>query len=78
VTAHAGEAVEQGEHSSTDGGKAKLYNNFGIQLGSFSEDWEKFYLKTQLYHSWAYTQKMPHNITGSLAYYVHSIMIHSI
>ena len=40
VTAHAGEDVEQGEHSSIAGGSANLYNHFGNQFGGFSENWE--------------------------------------
>jgi hypothetical protein len=66
VTEHAGKDVEQGEHFSTAAGRANLYNHFGNQFGSFSENWEQFYLKTQLYHSWTYTQKLPHSITGTL------------
>ena len=31
---------------------------FGNQYGGFSENWESIYLKTQQYHSWAYTQRM--------------------
>jgi hypothetical protein len=30
---------------------ANLYNRFGNKFVSFSENWEEFYLKTQLYHS---------------------------
>ena len=37
ITTHAGEDVEQGEHSSTDGGSANLYNCFGSQCGGSSE-----------------------------------------
>jgi hypothetical protein len=40
VIAHAVKDVEQGEHSSIAGGSANLYNHFGNQLGSFSENWE--------------------------------------
>jgi hypothetical protein len=32
--------MEQGEHSSTAGGRANLYNLFGNQFGVFSENWE--------------------------------------
>lgn len=32
------------------------------QSGASSEDCKQFYPKTQLYYSWAYTQKMPHSI----------------
>jgi hypothetical protein len=41
VIAHAGEDVEQGEHSSSSiaGGSAKLYQ-FGNQFGHFSENLE--------------------------------------
>jgi hypothetical protein len=38
------------EHSSIAGGSANLYHS-GNQFGSFSENWEYVYLKTQLYHS---------------------------
>jgi hypothetical protein len=34
-TVHAGEDVEQQEHSSIAGGSANLYNRFGYQCGSF-------------------------------------------
>ena len=37
-TAHAGEVVEQREHSFTAVGNANLYNHFGNQSGSFSEN----------------------------------------
>ena len=40
VTAHAGEDVDQEKHSSIAGGSTNLYNNFGNQFGSFSENWE--------------------------------------
>jgi hypothetical protein len=32
--------------------------SFGNQSSGFSKKLEEFYLKIQLYHSWAYTQKM--------------------
>jgi hypothetical protein len=38
------------------GGIASWYTHSGNQSGSSSENWT--YLRTQLYHSWAYTQKM--------------------
>ena len=38
--AHAGEGMEQGEHSSIAGGSANLYNHSGSQFGSLSENWE--------------------------------------
>ena len=55
---YAGEDVELGKHSSIDGGNTNLYNRFGNQYGGLSENWESTYLKTQKYHSWAYTQRM--------------------
>jgi hypothetical protein len=58
VTADAGEHVEEEEHSSTDDGIANWYNHSGNQSGGFSEYWKWFYLRTQLYYFWAYTQKM--------------------
>jgi hypothetical protein len=60
VAADDGKVVEQGEHSSTGGGNANFYNHFENQFGSFSESWEQFYLKTQIHHSWPYTQMIPH------------------
>ena len=38
-TAHAGEDVEQGEHSSIAGGSANLGNHFGTEFSDFSESW---------------------------------------
>jgi hypothetical protein len=55
------------EHSSTAGESANLYNHYGNQIGGFSENWKEFYLKTQLYHSWAYTQKLHHYTTRTCA-----------
>ena len=40
VIAHAGEDVEQGEHSSSARGSANLYNHFENQFDSFSKNWE--------------------------------------
>jgi hypothetical protein len=48
VTAHAGKDVEQGERSSIAGGSANLYKHFGNQYGSFSENWELIYFKSQI------------------------------
>jgi hypothetical protein len=58
VTADAGEDVVKGEHSSTVGGIASLYNHSGNQSGSSSENWIYYYWRIQQYLSWAYTQKM--------------------
>ncbi|KAL6045669.1 hypothetical protein STEG23_015755 [Scotinomys teguina] len=62
-TVHVGEDVEQEEHFSTVGGNADWYNHYGKQYGEFSENWESFFLQTQPYHSWAYTQRMPSHTT---------------
>ncbi|KAL6030791.1 hypothetical protein STEG23_018581 [Scotinomys teguina] len=66
-TAHVGEDVEQEEHFSTVGGNADWYNHCGKQYGEFSENWESFFLQTQPYHSWTYTQRMPSHTTRTHA-----------
>ncbi|KAL6089981.1 hypothetical protein STEG23_008524 [Scotinomys teguina] len=66
-TVHVGEDVEQEEHFSTVGGNADWYNHYGKQYGEFSENWESFFLQTQPYHSWAYTQRMPSHTTRTHA-----------
>jgi hypothetical protein len=47
----------------------KHYRN---QSGISSENWKEFYLMTQVYQSWAYTQKMLHYITEHVPHYAHS------
>jgi hypothetical protein len=37
MTMNAGKVIEQVEHLSIVGWKAKLYNHFGNQVGGFSE-----------------------------------------
>ena len=49
MIASAGVDVEQEEHSSIVGRNANLYNHSGNQQGSFSENWESTYLRTQQY-----------------------------
>jgi hypothetical protein len=44
---------------------SKLVNLSGKQSGDSSENWKSIYLKNQQYHSWAHTQKIPHNATGA-------------
>ena len=66
VTAYTGKAIEQGEHFFADG-SANLYSHFYNQYDSFSENWELTYLKPQLCHSWAYTQRMLHHTARTLA-----------
>jgi hypothetical protein len=58
VTADAGEDVEKGEHSSTVGGIASLYNHSGNQSGGSLENWTWYYRRIPQYLSWAYIQKM--------------------
>jgi hypothetical protein len=58
VTAGAGKHVEKEEHFSIAGWIASWYNHPGSQFGGSSDNWTYYYLKTQLYHSWVYTQKM--------------------
>ena len=36
-----------------------------------------YYLRTQLYHSWAYTQKMLQHSIGHMLHYVHSSLIYN-
>lgn len=67
VTVHAGQDVEKGEHLSIVSGIVNLYNHSGKQSGSSSENWKSFYLKTQLYHSCAHTQKMLYHTTRKSA-----------
>jgi hypothetical protein len=66
MTAHIGEDVEQGEHHFIAFQSANLYNHSGNQFGSFSENWEKFFPRTQLEYSWVYNQNMFHYTTGTL------------
>jgi hypothetical protein len=66
VIAHDQKNVELGEHSSIVG-SANLYNNSGNQFDGFSENSEHFYLKIQIYHFWASTQKMLFHPTRTLA-----------
>lgn len=40
MTTHAGEDVEQGEHSFTGGGSADLYSYFGNQYDVFLDNWD--------------------------------------
>jgi hypothetical protein len=58
VTANVGEDIENEEYSSIAGGISRWCNHSGNQFGGFSENWTYYYLRTQLYHSWAYIQNM--------------------
>jgi hypothetical protein len=61
VTIHVGEDLEKEEHASIVGGIANWYNHSGNQSGGSSENCKYIYLKIQQYHSWKYTQKIPHH-----------------
>ena len=61
---HAGEDVEQGEHSSIDVGSANNYNNFGRQYSGFSKNWKPY---SQIYHSWRNIQSTLNPITDTVA-----------
>jgi hypothetical protein len=65
--AHAGEDMEQGEHSSIAGRSANVYSHYRYQCGDFSGEWEPIYPKIQLNLSWAYAQRMLYPTTGKLA-----------
>jgi len=67
ATADAGKDVEKEEHSSIAGGTANWYNHSGNQSGGSSENWTLHYLRSHLYLSWAYTQKMLQHITKTHA-----------
>jgi hypothetical protein len=56
-------------------GSASLYNQFSNQFDDLSENWELIYLKTQLYHSWTYTQKMLYQPQRYLLNCAHSSFI---
>ena len=64
---YACEEEEKEQHSSIAGGFANWYNHNGKNSDSSSENWKYFYLKTQLYHYWEYTQKIPYHNTSTHA-----------
>jgi hypothetical protein len=68
VKVHTVKNVEQGRRSFIADGNAILYNLLGNQFDGLSENWKLFYFKTQLYHFWAYTQKMLHKYTYSVIF----------
>jgi len=65
VTTDAGEDVEKEEHSSIVAGMANWYKHSGNQSEGSSENWTLHYLSTQLYLSWAYTQKILQHKTNT-------------
>jgi hypothetical protein len=63
VAADVDKNVEKEEHFSISDVIVSWYNHFENQFGSTSENSNYYYLKTQIYHSREYTQKMlPHVI----------------
>jgi hypothetical protein len=59
------------EHSSIAGGISNWYNHSGNQSRGSSENLKYIYLNKQLYQSWEYNQKMPHQVTGNIFHYFH-------
>jgi hypothetical protein len=55
-------------------GIASWYNHSGNQSVLSIENWTQYYLRTQLNHSWAYTQKIQQ---GHMLQYVHSSLIYN-
>jgi len=75
VTADAGEDSEKEEHYSKVGGIViTLYQH---QSRVFSENWTLYYLRTQLYYSWAYNQMMLQHIKMNMLHYVHNSLIYN-
>ena len=64
----------QEKHSSITGGSSNLFSHYGSQYGGSLENCELIYLEAQLYYSWAYTQKMLHPTTRTLAHHVHFLL----
>jgi hypothetical protein len=75
VTVDGGEDVEREEHSSIAHQNESWYNHSRNQFVGSSEMWTKYYLRTQLYQSWACTPKMLQNIMRTHA---HSSLIYNI
>ena len=69
----------KGNNSFIAGGSENLFNHLENQLCVCvcAEKQKKFYLKTQLYHQWAYTQMMLRYPTKHLLHYVHRSFIHN-
>jgi hypothetical protein len=74
VTVHAGKDVEQGPHSSIDGGSTNVYSYFGNQYGRSSENWKSSYFKTTP----GYAPKgCSIQLQGHLRNYVHNSFLHN-
>jgi len=74
VTTNAGEDVEKEEHSSTVGGISNLDNHSQNQTGGSADNWTLHYLRSQPYHSWAYTQKMPNTQQRYMLHYAQAAL----
>ena len=66
VRTHVVRSTEKDHYFIVDGIE-NWYNHSGNQSGGFLENWNYIYLKTQLYHSYAYTQKMFQHVTRAHA-----------
>jgi hypothetical protein len=66
VSLFADDMIVYISNSSIVSGSANLYSHFRNQYGGSPENLESIYFKTQLYHSWAYTQKTLHLTTSTL------------
>jgi hypothetical protein len=75
VTADAGKDMEKEEHLSIAGETSSWYNHSETQFGGSSENWTKYYLRMQLYHYWAYTQKMLQHITRMHTMFIVALFI---
>jgi hypothetical protein len=62
--------VEEEEHSSFAGGITSWYTYSGNQFAGSSEKFTYYYLMTQLYHFWTYTQKMVQHVLGHLTMFI--------
>jgi hypothetical protein len=67
VTTDAGKNVWKEKHSSIAGIIASWYNHSGNHLAVPQKIGNSSNLMTQLYHFWAYTQKILQNITRTYA-----------
>ena len=73
MTAHVRENVEKKEHSSTAGGTEAGTTSleFSVEIPQNIGN-----LKTQMYHSWAYTKKMSHHAPRHMFFYVHNSLVY--
>jgi hypothetical protein len=65
VTADASEDVEKEEHPFIAYGIASWYKHSGNKSGISSDYLTSYYLRTQLYHSQTYIQKMLQHLIGT-------------